>query len=164
MHYQIQPVTAKDAEELATWAYPPPYEIYNLSVDVIPIMLNPLRRYFSVKDEDDQIAGYCCFGQEAKVMGGGYERSEPAVLDIGVGMHPDRVGKGEGSGFVEAILQYALQQYKTEKIRVTIAEFNKRSLKTFLSLGFEETYRFERPCDDLIFIQLERRALMDAWH
>jgi ribosomal-protein-alanine N-acetyltransferase len=162
MHYKFQPVTERDAGELATWTYPPPYEIYSLSEDMISELQDPLRRYFSVKVEEDQFAGYCCFGQEARVVGGVYEGSEPAFLDIGVGMHPDRVGRGEGSGFVKAILQYAFQQYKTEKFRVTIAEFNLRSLKTFLSLGFEETYRFKRPWDGLIFIQLERKALMDA--
>ena len=95
-------------------------------------------------------------------MGGVYEGTEPTVLDIGVGMHPERVGKGEGRGFVDAVLQYAFQEFGVEKFRVTIAEFNQRSLKTFQALGFEESDRFIRPWDSLIFIQLERRAFIDV--
>jgi ribosomal-protein-alanine N-acetyltransferase len=156
MLYRIHPITKQDAEDIATWQYSPPYTIYSLTPEVVPTLLHPLNGYFSVKDEDDRIVGYCCFGQEARVMGGEYEGGEGVLIDVGVGLHPERVGQGEGSRFVEAILHYGLQRYKTQGFRVTIAEFNKRSLKTFLSLGFKETNRFKRPGDHLAFIQLEK--------
>jgi ribosomal-protein-alanine N-acetyltransferase len=156
MLYRIHPITKQNAEDIATWQYPPPYTIYSLTADVIPTLLDPLNGYFSVKDEDDRLVGYCCFGQEARVMGGEYEGGEGVLIDVGVGLRPERVGQGEGRRFVGAILLYGLQRYKTQGFRVTIAEFNKRSLKTFLSLGFEETYRFKRPSDHLVFIQLEK--------
>ena len=44
MLYKIQPVIRKDAEELATWTYPPPYEIYSLSEDMFPALQDPLWR------------------------------------------------------------------------------------------------------------------------
>ncbi len=161
MDYQVVPITNQDAEDIATWKHPPPYEIYNLSADVIPILLDPLNRYFVVRDDKDHLVGYGCFGSEARVMGGNYSEDDESVLDVGIGMRPDRVGKGEGKRFVDAILLYATQRYKPTRFRVTIAEFNKRSLKTFMSLKFEETCRFTRPGDLLAFIQLERLARID---
>lgn len=163
MQYGIHPLTKQDAEDIVTWQYPPPYMIYSLTDEVIPVLVDPLNGYFSVKDEDDQLVGYCCFGQEARVMGGEYGGGEGVLIDVGVGLRPERVGQGEGRRFVEAILDYGLQRYKPQGFRVTIAEFNKRSLKTFLSLGFEETFRFMRKSDNLEFIQLERYVVTDKW-
>jgi RimJ/RimL family protein N-acetyltransferase len=159
MRYTIHPITKQDAEEIATWQYPPPYTIYSLTAEVIPVLLDPSNQYFSVKD-DDQLVGYCCYGPEGKVKGGQYEGSEGIFLDIGVGMRPDRVGKGEGKKFVGAILDHGFRRYKTQYFRVTIAEFNKRSLKAFQSLGFEESSRFKRAGDNLTFVQLERETPM----
>ena len=158
MTYEIHPITKRDADDIATWQYPTPYALYSLTAEVIPLLLDPLKRYFAVRDVADDLVGYCCFGQEARVMGGEYPESESSVLDIGVGMRPERVGEGNGRGFVGAILLYAAQRYKPARFRVTIAQFNKRSLRTFESLRFEESYRFKRPGDHLVFIQLERQA------
>lgn len=161
MEYRVGSITAQDAEDIAAWKYPPPYEIYSLSVDVIPTLLNPTNRYFVVKDGADRRVGFCCFGSEARVMGGDY-LVDDSILDVGVGMRPDRVGRGDGRDFVDAILSYAMKRFKSRRFRVTIAEFNQRSLKTFLSLGFNETHRFTRVDDNLIFIQLERDAFNDS--
>jgi len=161
MDYQVDSITAQDAEDIATWKYPPPYEIFSLFVDVIPTLLNPTNRYCVVKDGEDQRVGFCCFGLEARVMGGNY-MGDDSILDVGVGMRPDRVGRGDGRDFVDAILSYAMKRFKPRRFRVTIAEFNQRSLKTFLSLGFNETHRFSRLDENLVFIQLERDAFNDS--
>jgi hypothetical protein len=51
--------------------------------------------------------------------------------------------------------------YNPDRFRVTVAEFNKRSRRTFQALKFVETIRFSRPGDDLEFIQLEKEAPPD---
>jgi ribosomal-protein-alanine N-acetyltransferase len=161
MYYKIHPITNQEAEDIATWLYPSPYKMYNLSLDVIPKLLDPLNRYFAVRDPNDRLVGYCCFGSEARVMGGNYIDEGLSILDVGVGMQPDRIGKGEGIRFVNDILFYGMKRYNPIKFRVTIADFNKRSLRTFMSLGFEETNRFTRPSDQLMFIQLERPVCLN---
>jgi RimJ/RimL family protein N-acetyltransferase len=72
-------------------------------------------------------------------------------------MHPDQVGKGLGEGFVTAILDYACRMYVPHTLRVTVADFNQRSLRTFRKLGFERIFRFKREPDGMPFTQLERR-------
>ena len=130
--------------------------MYSHSPKVIPLLLNSIKRYFSVRDETGQLIGYCCFGDEAKVAGGEYSEGEPEIVDVGIGMNPGLVGRGFGRAFVAAILGFATNQYHPERFRVSIAEFNKRSQKTFQNLGFVETHRFPRDGDGMEFVQLER--------
>jgi len=158
MKFNIQLMSQQDADEIVTWQYEPPYAIYSLSREDLPVLLDPDNRYFAVKDESSQMIGYCCFGSEARVPGGDYHDSEPLVIDLGVGMHPGMVGKGLGTEFVDAILHYATGEFSPERFRVSIAAFNERSQRTFLKLGFVETASFKRVTDGMRFVQLEREV------
>lgn len=158
MKYDIQPLREQDVNDIVKWRYEPPYDLYNLSYLDIPFLLDPKNRYFAVHGESGKLIGYCCFGEEARVPGGDYQQIEPVVLDIGVGLHPGQVGRGLGISFVDELLQFGVDEFIPEKLRVTVAAFNQRSLRTFLKHGFKETQRFKRKRDDMIFIQLERMA------
>jgi RimJ/RimL family protein N-acetyltransferase len=158
MEISIHPMSQQDADDIASWRYEHPYQIYNLSRKDIPVLLDPENRYFAVKDEPSRRIGYCCFGGEARVPGGDYRDTEPLVIDVGVGMHPGMVGKGLGAAFVDAILHYAAGEFSPERFRVSVAAFNQRSQRTFLKLGFVETASFKRVTDGMRFVQLEREA------
>jgi RimJ/RimL family protein N-acetyltransferase len=156
--YRIFPLTNDQALKIVTWQYDPPYEIYSLAPEDLNGLLNPDYRYHQVLDEQDSLVGYCCFGLDAQVPGGEYSRGEPEVLDVGVGLAPKLTGQGLGVGFVTAILDYAWKTYLPAIFRVTIADFNGRSLQTFLNLGFEVTGHFIREMGKMPFTQLERKA------
>jgi hypothetical protein len=96
MMITIKPMSERDAEEIATWRYPVPYSMYDLTKDHIPVLVNAKNRYFSVRDGPGQLMGYCCFGGEARVLGGKYTGNDAEVLDVGLGMKPEKVGKGQG--------------------------------------------------------------------
>lgn len=154
----IRPLNAEDARAIASWGYEPPYSFYNLSQEEIPGLLHPGNRYFTVQDESGRLIGYCTYGTEAQVPGGEYHLAEPVVLDVGIGMHPGMVGRGLGKAFVAAILQFAVEAFKPDRFRVSIAGFNQRSQRTFLNLGFHQTHSFSRQGDGMAFIQLEREV------
>jgi ribosomal-protein-alanine N-acetyltransferase len=156
----IEPMRKQDAEEIVSWRYPVPYSMYNLSKNDIPVLLNSENWYFSIHDGPAQLMGYCCFGEEARVPGGEYTESESEVLDVGVGMNPEKVGKGLGKFFIGAILAFALEEFGPSKFRVSIAEFNKRSQRVFQNQGFEEIASFIRIGDGMKFVQLEREAML----
>lgn len=156
MKYIVQPIREGDAREIATWQYDGPYAIYSLSGKDIPALLDPDMRYHVVREASGELVGYCCFGLDARVPGGEYDDGEPDVLDVGVGLHPVMTGKGLGKAFVGVILDYAARAFDPARFRVTIAEFNQRSQKVFLGLGFALTNRFERDGDGMRFVQLER--------
>jgi RimJ/RimL family protein N-acetyltransferase len=158
MEFFIQPITPQHASSIAAWRYEPPYAVYNLSQEEIPVLLDPDNHYFIVQDEASRTIGYCCFGEEARVPGGSYDDEGSFVLDVGVGMDPGLVGRGFGGRFVETILRFAAEEYKPSKFRVSIATFNLRSQRTFTNLGFAKTFSFNREGDGKPFIQLERNA------
>ena len=156
MIYSIVPLTPELAQEIVTWIYDSPYELYDHSRDNLPGLLNPEYRYHSVIGKEGDLVGYCCFGLDAQVPGGNYQQGEPEVLDIGVGMHPDLTGQGLGKGFISAIEDLAIEEFSPNKFRVTISAFNQRSLKVFRSCGYEEKSQFTRELIDIKFIQLEK--------
>ncbi len=156
MVYIISPITPKDAQEISTWIYDPPYDLYSMSSAFIPGLLRAEYRYHVVRDEEKNLVGYCCFGKDARVPGGDYTSGEPQVLDLGIGLRPDLTGRGFGKDFVEEILTFAHQAFQPSTFRVTIAAFNQRSLKTFQGLGFKETHLFTRDLVKIKFVQLER--------
>lgn len=156
MKFSVHPITEQDANEIVTWRYETPYDLYNLSYFDIPFLLDPENHYYAVRDRSEKLIGFCCFGVEARVLGGDYRQVEPLVLDVGVGLHPDLVGRGLGGVFVDAVLQFGMQKFHPERLRVTVAAFNERSLKVFQKIGFLETHRFVREGDGVAFVQMER--------
>jgi len=154
----IHPMQKQDAEVIASWHYPGPYSMYDLTGENISALLDARSQYFAVLDAAGDLMGFCCFGTEGQVPGGSYEEVRAGTLDIGVGMSPERTGRGLGFDFINSILQYALDTYKPAKFRVSIAAFNLRSQRAFLRQGFEEVARFNRATDGMPFIQFEREA------
>ena len=65
--------------------------------------LDPAEGFWAVLDEAGEVAGYACFGLEARVPG---LAERPGVLDVGVGMRPDLTGQGRGRAFAEAVLAH----------------------------------------------------------
>lgn len=156
--YHILHMTRVQAEKIITWSYPSPYDLYNLAPEDLPGLLNPAYRYHCLLDQTGELVGYCCYGIDAQVPGGKYSPGEPDVLDIGVGLRPDLTGQGRGRAFVTAILNYAQNTYQPVVFRVTVADFNQRSMKTFQRLGFEVKAQFVRHPYSLPFTQLERKT------
>ena len=162
MSYSLSPLTPDNAQYMISWRYDSPYDRYDLSPDHISGLLNPGYRYHQVQDQSGELIGFCCFGEDARVPGGEYDEGEPAVLDIGAGMRPDLTGQGLGKRFIEAVLNFAKDTYHPEVYRVTIADFNQRSLKTFQNLGFIIRGQFSRSLSDVQFTQLERHVDEDS--
>jgi [ribosomal protein S18]-alanine N-acetyltransferase len=92
---QIRALTRAEMKAIASWRYPGPYSTYD--VDDASVLA---RDHWAVSDAGELI-GYCCFGEPARVPGA---TAEPGTLDIGYGMAPERVGRGDGSRFVAAII------------------------------------------------------------
>ena len=57
-------------------------------------------------------------------------------IDMGLGMNPNFVGKGNGFEFCSFILRYIEKNYKGTPIRLTAAKFNERAIHLYESLGF----------------------------
>ena len=153
----IQPMDAASALELIGWRYDEPYTLYNVVVKpeelatLVASFVDPTNHYYSLKDGDGALVGFCCFGIEAQVPGGDY--SSPA-LDVGVGMRPDLTGQGHGQQFIEAALKFGRETYHPILFRATVAAFNQRSLRACEKAGYRRVTSFLRPSDGREFIML----------
>ncbi len=140
----LVPMERVAAEEVITWRYPPPYDFYNLSEDatfLITIFTNPIYGYFELREEV-ALVGFCCFGTESQIQGGDY--TAPA-LDVGIAIHPDRVGQGRGRDYMRAILDFGRQKFEPPAFRLTVATFNLRARRLYIALGFRTIQRFTSP-------------------
>jgi RimJ/RimL family protein N-acetyltransferase len=125
---KIRTLTETDAEAVATWRYPGRYQTYDVSEVVTS------EAGFWAVEHEATLVGYCCFGHEARVPGA---VEEAGILDIGYGMRPDLMGQGLGREFVGAILDFAVRRFSPSRLRLLILDWNDRSRKVAVALGFK---------------------------
>jgi ribosomal-protein-alanine N-acetyltransferase len=128
---------------IINWHYSSPYDYYNLDADTIQKNLHYLidakNDFWAILNLQGELEGYCSFGADGQVPGGDYSAE---ALDIGMGIRPDLVGQGRGKQYAQAVVQHGMSQYRVQRLRVTIAEFNKRAQRVWAQLGFEQAEKF----------------------
>ena len=141
MKLQFASMDRASAEAIVAWRYEEPYSIYDGEPDGVETLLNPEYRYYTTENEAGEMVGFCCFGPDARVPGGGYADAD--ALDVGAGMRPNLTGQGFGADFVGAILDFGAETFSPSALRVTIATFNERAIRVCERAGFErvETFR-----------------------
>lgn len=127
----LRPLTADDARRIARWRYAGPWRVYDSRQDDPP--LTAAAGYLAVVGEDGRLVGYCCTGGEARVPG---LAERPGVLDVGVGMAPEWVGRGHGGAFADAVLAAVADG---RRLRAVVQSWNQRSLRLLDRLGFVHT-------------------------
>lgn len=142
MKLSFQKVELPEALEIVSWQYPPPYELYNTthSAQAINGLLQGL--YYAAFKEK-QLMGFFCYAHSARLSGHKqhelYENS--SYLDVGLGLHPDLCDHGLGFSFVRAGLDFARTRAWQGGFRLTVASNNKRALKVYKRLNFQEIGR-----------------------
>ncbi len=125
---RIRTFTETDAQAVAKWRYPGRYRTYDVSE-----VVTSEAGYWAV-EHDAGLVGYCCFGDGARVPGAA---EDVGTLDVGYGMRPDLMGQGLGREFVGAILGFAVRRFSPPRLRLLILDWNERSRKVAVALGFE---------------------------
>lgn len=151
-----QPTDEASVREFLQWKYEPPHEIYNYLPEYIEedlvYHLDPANNIYSMY-HNDNLVGYCSFGQDGRVPGGDY--SEQAV-DIGLMIKPELTGQGLGSEFVRDVIRFSMTQFNPNKLRVTILLTNLRAIRVWEKNGFRKTQAFKRERDQLDFLIMSR--------
>jgi ribosomal-protein-alanine N-acetyltransferase len=148
MSFTFSPMTEDDARAVVAWRYEPPYDVY----DVLPAhrdetarsFVDPSLGYHAAR-LDGELVGFCCFGADARVPGGDYRDD---LLDVGLGLRPDRTGRGIGLEFVRSVLAFAEATRAPSGCRLTVAGFNQRAIRVYERAGFRLAHTFERPGAD----------------
>jgi len=146
MNLIIDTMTVEAATKISRWTYPAPYSVYsrNESDACRDELLGD--NYFSVYDADENLMGYYCLGEAARVPAGKafgvYE--DPRFTDIGLGLNPALCGQGRGLDFVIAGLNFVRKRFAVTGFRLTVAAFNQRAIKVYEKAGFRQVNSFVR--------------------
>jgi RimJ/RimL family protein N-acetyltransferase len=144
---RVEPLSIDDAHAIAGWRHPAALATYDVNE-----IVTPERGFWSVTDGDELI-GYACFGDEARVPG---VAEEGGVLDVGYGMRPDLIGRGLGQAFVATILQFGAETFEPALVRLVILDWNERSLRVARKLGFQAQRSVEST--EGVFVLMTRHA------
>ncbi len=134
MKLEFRVPTKSDVEDILTWKFEGIYSFYDNDIDV-----NKMEWIKSIVDSDNDFAIY---DEHNRLMGNcGFEYIDEFFC-VGVQMRPDITGKGFGTEFVKAIVEFGKQKYNLEHIDLMVAKFNKRAIRVYEKLGFKVVEEF----------------------
>lgn len=145
MRLRFQPLEKEHALAILNWRYTPPYNCYNFDADTVQedlcYLLDSENAFYAILNPQGELEGYCSFGADGQVPGGNYGVE---ALDVGMGIRPDLTGQRHGEHYAQAVVKYGADRYRAQKLRVTIAKFNKRAQRVWEKLGFEQVEEFAK--------------------
>ena len=147
----IEDMNEKMAKEVLNWKYDKPYDFYNseLTNEGMEEMLDG--SYYALINDFNELVGFFCIGETAQVpIGNQYSVYTEDLVDMGLGMNPAHVGKGNGFQFCSYILNFIEQDYKSTTIRLTVAKFNQRAIYLYEKLGFVLESEFKNELAEFI--------------
>ncbi|GAF12119.1 acetyltransferase [Bacillus sp. JCM 19046] len=151
--YRCTPMTQEAAACICKWVYAPPYQMYSLdcSKETLEELLDGSYHAIYLQDE---LIGFYCTGLAAQVPSGrasGHYHKK--MVDVGLGMKPNRTGQHQGYPFVSFILAKVREQEEVAELRLTVANWNKRAITLYKQFKFEEQIQFSTK--DTTFIIME---------
>ncbi|WP_258377592.1 GNAT family N-acetyltransferase [Paenibacillus illinoisensis] len=137
-------MTKDRALQISKWQYEYPYSMYNMdsSEDSILELMNG--EYYYALDEHDDLIGFICVGESARVLGG-YTAgiyTDLRKLDMGLGLKPDLAGNGRGQEFLSQVLSFLNNQFSGREYQLVVAAFNERAIKVYERIGFVKETHF----------------------
>ena len=145
-------MTREHAEDIATWRYEAPYDVYDMTGVDPDELLDPSTGFHAVMAAD-RLIGFRSFGPDGRVPGWAYDDS---ALDTGGGLRPELTGQGLGRTVISTGLAFGRARFAPTAFRVTVASFNTRASRTVRSLGFQPVGTFAATRDGRQFDVLVR--------
>ena len=151
MQLQIEKMTVNKVRQILAWKYDEPYDFYNNEEtdEALKEMFDG--SYYVLLNEQNDVVGFFCIGNTAQVpVGHQFGVYTEDFIDMGLGMHPNLVGKGNGTTFCTYIIQFITHHYGRKPIRLTVANFNKRAIHLYEKLGFVKVAEFTSNSTDFM--------------
>jgi RimJ/RimL family protein N-acetyltransferase len=139
--FAVMPMTETDARAIASWKYPPPYDLYNWEpwhrmVRSGYEIANPEIRRQQYRSILHPVYGLSGFAQFFPMAG---------VTRLGLGLRPDLCGRGLGVPFVRAIVAEARRIAPGDEIDLEVLVSNTRAIRVYEKAGFRITDRYDKP-------------------
>lgn len=130
-------MTVAACDEIRSWRHPAPYDFYDLDADLDDLaeFLDEQRwpeAYFSVHADDWDLVGNVVYDRKG------------SSATIGLGMRPDLTGKGLGTAFVAAGLEFGVERWGIDRYELAVAEFNQRAINVYQRVGFKVVEKFQQ--------------------
>lgn len=160
IRFSVRAFAAIDAEMVASWRYPPPYDVYDVPEDPEweAEILDAARwgaSYFAVDDaESGELIGFLeLVAKEPD--------SDDVEVEIGLGLRPDLTGQGVGPSFVEAGMAFARDRWRPRRFALDVFPWNERAIRAYEKSGFERGEVYVRTFPDgneVTFLRMARPA------
>lgn len=126
------PLTETQAQQICSWRYPPPYDIFNRTswqqlvaaeVDLGDAATRSAQ-YVSITDRSGQLCG---FAQLFPLTG---------TTRLGIGLRPDLCGQGMGTALMQRLVDEARRRAPGDQIDLEVPQWNERAIKAYQRAGF----------------------------
>ena len=129
MQFTFHKMKQEDAQQIASWHYPPPYDFYDADQDQEDLaeLLDPRswqESYYSVFNEENELVGLFVFKPDGQ------------TVEVGLGLRPDLTGKGLGRAFLTAGLTFGQAHFSVRMWSLSVATFNTRAIRLYEQVGF----------------------------
>jgi RimJ/RimL family protein N-acetyltransferase len=136
----IRSLESNHAEEICSWIYEAPYDIYNwptweqMKKDGIEFGDPVLRaaQYAAILNSQQELIGFAQFFPLAR------------VTRLGLGLRPDLCGHGLGPAFTKLIVSEARRRTPQNEIDLEVLAWNTRAARAYERAGFRITDTYSR--------------------
>lgn len=132
MEFEFKPMSERYANSVVSWRYEGEYSVYDVDknkADIDDMLNSDAYDCFVAVDEYDEPLGFleCTF--------------DNGIMEITNFLRPDLTGKGLGSDFVTACIDFLIEHYDytEDSVKLIVQHFNKRAIKVYQRIGFVVT-------------------------
>ena len=147
--YTVKEMTEDAAKYIASWKYPPPYDIYSFHDNSAEYEELQNGLHFAVFSDDfgEMPCGFLAIGWSAQIQDPELREiyDDETYTDIAFGLRPELCGCGYGSRFLKSVIDFTRTLFEEEGIRLTVDSENKRACRLYEKFGCHEIHAF-RTC------------------
>lgn len=141
--WRVVAMNGERARAVQRWRYVPPYDFYN-GQDSAEAFQELIGGDYLALAGPEGVTAFVCTGYPARIPHYRYIE-EDRTIDLGLGVRPDLTGRGGGRAFVNDVLELlpTLPTSPPEmRVRLTVADFNRRAIRVYQGVGFQECGAF----------------------
>ena len=163
MDFTIRAFSEADADDIASWRYDAPYDVYDSTED--PSLDGEMREserwgatWFAADDaETGRLAGFLeLVASESETEAGTH-----VEVEVGLGLRPALTGRGIGTSFVETALAFSRERWQPGTFALDVFPWNERAIRAYEWAGFERGEVYVRTFPDgneVTFLRMSRLA------
>ncbi|GEN52663.1 GNAT family N-acetyltransferase [Halobacillus faecis] len=147
MEFQFRPIKVEDVKQIDSWNY----DGFVEKVEMAP--------YFESLNQTGKLQGpggcegYAAFHEDAVV--GLFEYNvNGRIMEVGLALRPDWIGKGLGATYVKQGIAFGLHHYDEaiNEVRLEVDERNKAAIRVYEKIGFIRVAQKDQDIEMRMFV------------